>query len=213
MDLFSQQRRLFLLHMAAVSALAGCGHYGVRAPVQQGVRRLQGSAWLDGRPLQQGDIVPSEGELVTDAESHLVFVRDANAYLLRADSKLRFERNAAGHSDLHLQHGGVLSVFAPGAVTIKTPIAQIGIRGTGCYVESHPKKSYICLCYGVGDIHSSITGELLMEVKTRHHDSPFNIYPDGELMAPMPVINHTDDELILLESLVGRTPPFSEEEY
>jgi hypothetical protein len=28
------------------------------------------------------------------------------------------------------------------------------------------------------------------------------------VIEPAPVINHTDEELILLESLVGRVPPF-----
>jgi hypothetical protein len=30
----------------------------------------------------------------------------------------------------------------------------------------------------------------------------------GELIVPAPVINHTDSELILIEELVGRIPPF-----
>jgi hypothetical protein len=29
-------------------------------------------------------------------------------------------------------------------------------------------------------------------------------------MAPAEMINHTDDELVLLEKLVGRKPPFAE---
>ena len=165
---------------------------------------------MNGIPLRLQESIPLEGDLVTGAGSHLVFVQGANAYLLRAESRLQLRRKRKGGAELQLQQGGLLSVFAPGMVTIKTPIAQIGIRGTGCYVESYPKKSYICLCYGIGDIHSTISGELLKQIVTTHHDAPYDIYSDGVLMAPMPVVNHTDDELILLESLVGRTPPFVE---
>ena len=46
---------------------------------------------------------------------------------------------------------------------------------------------------------------------TRHHDSPRYIYGDGRERAitPASVANHADSELILLESLVGRSPPQS----
>ena len=57
-----------------------------------------------------------------------------------------------------------------------------------------------------------MTGKVLEDVKTRHHESPRYIYKsvqgDGRLIAGAPVINHTDEELILLESLVHRKPPF-----
>jgi hypothetical protein len=44
---------------------------------------------------------------------------------------------------------------------------------------------------------------------TQHHESPRYIYGDGRKRAIVPasVSNHSDAELILLESLVGRTPP------
>ena len=47
-------------------------------------------------------------------------------------------------------------------------------------------------------------------MKTVHHDAPRFIYPAGRprIIERAPVINHKDEELILLESLVGRVPPF-----
>ena len=44
---------------------------------------------------------------------------------------------------------------------------------------------------------------------TTHHESPRYIYNDGRknAIASAAVVNHTDSELIMLESLVGRTPP------
>jgi hypothetical protein len=32
--------------------------------------------------------------------------------------------------------------------------------------------------------------------------------PEGKNIRPAPFINHTDQELMLIEALVGRTPPF-----
>jgi len=48
-------------------------------------------------------------------------------------------------------------------------------------------------------------------IRTTHHESPLVITDRGGIMAakPGPVVNHTDDELVLLESLVGREPPFA----
>jgi hypothetical protein len=47
-------------------------------------------------------------------------------------------------------------------------------------------------------------------VVTEHHDQPRYVYPAGvaQRIVRAPVINHSDAELILLESLVGREPPF-----
>ncbi len=210
---FSKERRLTLLRLTAISLLAaGCGTGNVKGNrLQQGLHELQGELEVDGKEVEPGAPIPDNKVIETSIDSRAIFIRERNAYLLREASRLIFRRNSDNTLRAELEEGALLSVFAPGAVTIRTPIAQIGIRGTGCYVESHPEKSYICLCYGSGVISSSITGEELMRIKTKHHDSPYNIYPAGELMAPMPVINHTDDELILLESLVGRVPPFVED--
>ena len=51
------------------------------------------------------------------------------------------------------------------------------------------------------------------DIKTEHHEQPRYVYADKsmpveQLLQKAPVINHTDAELILLESLRGRKPPF-----
>ncbi len=212
---FSIDRRVALLRLSAIALLsAGCSSVQRgRSAIQQGVRSLRGSVLLGEASLKKGELISDGVPISTGKGGRLIVVREQNAYLLREESLLTFQKNGQGHSDLLLEHGAVLSVFAPGRVTIRTPVAHIGIRGTGCYVEANREKSYICLCYGEGDIYSSITDELLMKVNTHHHDSPFNIYPEGELMVPMPTINHTDEELVLLENLVGRTPPFVDDKW
>ena len=46
-------------------------------------------------------------------------------------------------------------------------------------------------------------------VVTKKHDAPRYIYAKGEeLIVKAQVINHTDDELFMLEALVGRMPSF-----
>ena len=50
--------------------------------------------------------------------------------------------------------------------------------------------------------------EINETVTTLHHDQPRFIYSGEKRIDPASVINHSDQELILLERLVGRVPPF-----
>ncbi len=47
-------------------------------------------------------------------------------------------------------------------------------------------------------------------VKAKHHDQPRFIHAPGpgKIIVKAPVLNHTDKDLIFIESLVGRKPPF-----
>ena len=47
-------------------------------------------------------------------------------------------------------------------------------------------------------------------VRTTHHEQPRYVMARGapQMLMRAPVINHSDAELVLLESLVGRKPPF-----
>jgi hypothetical protein len=47
-------------------------------------------------------------------------------------------------------------------------------------------------------------------VRTTHHEQPRYVMATGapQMILRAPVLNHNDAELILLESLVGRQPPF-----
>ena len=104
--------------------------------------------------------------------------------------------------------GRLLSVFATGHPRrILTPSATIGIRGTGGYIEAQRGRTYFCLCYGAADI-ASANGSATDSYTTTHHESPRYIYGDrrADAIVPANVANHTDDELIMLEALVGRRP-------
>ena len=94
-----------------------------------------------------------------------------------------------------------------GARTLTASTATIGIRGTGCYLEAYRDRAYFCLCYGSADIETRTGAK--ESLATRYHESPRIIYADNR-PSPMisgPVVNHSDAELIMLESLVERRPP------
>ena len=106
--------------------------------------------------------------------------------------------------------GGGRPYFTP-LLTWRTPTATVGIRGTGLYVQiEDPQRTYVCTCYGTVELEALADPDRYREtVTTRHHDEPRWISAGGDaVMVKAPVINHTDDELRMLEQLVGRTPPF-----
>jgi hypothetical protein len=109
-------------------------------------------------------------------------------------------------SSIKLLAGKLLSVFEKGERRLTTATAVAGIRGTGIYLESEEERSYLCLCYGKAKLSPINAPQLQENVITRHHESPRWVYPDR--MEAAALINHSDDELILLESLTGRVPPF-----
>jgi len=115
-------------------------------------------------------------------------------------------------SGLQLLTGKILSVFPSGrAVRMTTKNATIGIRGTGVYMESDPEQTYFCTCYGLAEIGATDDPASQETVASVQHDKPLYILtgqPSGENIRPAPFINHTDQELMLIETLVGRTPPF-----
>jgi hypothetical protein len=116
--------------------------------------------------------------------------------------------------------GKILSVFGKGAKTIQVATATIGIRGTGCYIEeeNHGAKArtYFCLCYGAVELTPTAAPRERESYSTVHHDKPMYIHNDmkmPKMMVPAEVINHSDDELTLLEALVGRVPAFYGKDY
>lgn len=111
---------------------------------------------------------------------------------------------------LRLLGGAVLSVFGSGKKKIKTPTAIIGIRGTGTYLEVVDRETYLCTCYGKTEITSNDDPSVTENISTRHHEEPRFIRntAQGVIIKKAPVRNHSDAELIMLESTVGRKPPF-----
>jgi len=151
----------------------------------------------------------------TGKRSEIVFVNIDTAYILRASSRLNLGRHAEGNvftNTLRVLTGALLAVFPPDRPQrVSTATATIGIRGTGLYLESDPEQTYFCTCYGITDITAQNDKESTKTVNSRHHDEPVYILAkaaEGKSIRPAPFINHSDEELMLIETLVGREPPF-----
>jgi len=186
-----------------------------KLPPGQSIYRITGTVTVNGQPatlktqIQLGDTVE------TGPGSEVIFVVGGHSMIVRADSRLTIEgdRNAASPviSALRLITGKLLSVSRRTPMQVTTGTATIGIRGTGWYAESDPGQTYFCTCYGASEV-AAINDPASKElVVTTHHDRPVYILakaPQGRSIRNAPFINHTDQELLLIETLVGRAPPF-----
>lgn len=188
----------------------------------QGLNEIKGDVRINGIPAQVGSVV-KPGDTVTTGplESRAIFVVGQDAYLLRENTQVEISASSAELKEqvadlLRVVRGKMLAVFGKGGRRIETPTAIAGVRGTGMYTEAEPERTYICTCYGVFDIYPASRPELGEHLVARHHEYPRYIYASGDtrkIISPAPMINHTDAELILLESLVGRKPPFAQKEF
>ncbi len=177
-----------------------------------GMVTIKGEVLINGRAAATGALVKPGDSVATARGGAAVFVVGGDAFLLRENSELLIAGGRVLIASMRLVTGKLLSVFGPGPRLITTPTATIGIRGTGIYIEAGTERSYVCTCYGVADLEASNMPEARETVRTSHHDAPRYIYAHGEMpikmIEPAPVINHSDAELIMLEALVGRKPPF-----
>jgi hypothetical protein len=202
------ERRLFLQGLSAATAggLTAWMHHALAADpnaFRQGVRRLAGEVAVNGAPVREGAAIKRGDVVTTGAGAHAVYVFGDNAFLQREMSRVDFGDSSIA-TFLRVVSGGLLSVFGRGQRQLSTTVATIGIRGTGCYIETDERKTYFCLCFGSVDLRP-LNGAMT-SYSTTHHEKPLWV-EEGRAM-PATVVNHTDAEVIMLEALVGRGSPF-----
>ena len=205
-------RRDWMRFIAAGGAAAASTRIALalaKGDLPPGINQLEGTATLNGRAAHVGTPVNLGDRVSTGRGSQAVIVVGSDAFLVRANTVIEVKGSGGVLSDLVVATGQVLSVFAKKPVAIKAASASIGIRGTGAYIEVNPDSVYFCLCYGEALVEGPgmEAGRL---VKTTHHEQPLLLREDGGIMRvePGPFRNHTDAELVMLEALVGREPPF-----
>jgi hypothetical protein len=179
-------------------------------PVPAGLHRLRGTATVNGKAASEGMAIRPGDEVGTGPNSEAVYVIGQDAFLQRENTVVRLGTDAAS-GFLRLVTGKLLSVFGKGERRLLVPTATIGIRGTGCYLETDAAKTYFCLCYGEAEVVPAVAPAAREVIRTAHHDHPIHIHNDPAMptgMVPATVVNHSDAELTLLENLVGRWPPF-----
>ena len=211
------ERRAWL-RGAAVAGLVATGMLRLRTALAAGtlppgIAQIKGDVRINGKPAERGQRVGPGDVIVTGKGAELVVVVEKDAFLVRANSRVEFGSAAAqgAVAALRLVTGALLSVFESGRRReIHTATATIGIRGTGIYVETEARRTYACTCYGEAVLTPIDDPGAAETVRTKRHDQPRYIYGKGmpRMMEAAPVVNHTDVELQMLETLVGRKVPF-----
>ena len=213
----NRSRRRLLKQLTALGLLSGAGIPGLirnalaagNYPVMQGMHKIRGEVRINGKFAREGQPVLPGDKVTTGVDSEAIYVIDGNAFLQRSNSVVLFGKEAAKEF-FRVVSGRILSVFERGEKRLVVPTAAIGIRGTACYIEAEPKKVYFCLCYGTAEVEPGAEPGRVERITTTHHDHPIYIHHDKGMpsMVNAKVVNHTDAELIMLEWLNRRRPPF-----
>lgn len=187
-----------------------------RLPEGRSIYRAVGDISVNGKPADLSSQIKPGDTIRTGKGAELIFAVGAHAMIVREGSELSIEGIVDAVKGpvlgaLRLVTGKLLSVSRDSGMLVATPTATIGIRGTGWYAEADPEKTYFCTCYGITDVSATEDPNSRETVKSEHHDRPLYVLfkpHGGKSIVPAPFINHTDQELMLIEALVGREPPF-----
>jgi hypothetical protein len=186
-----------------------------KLPPGRSIYRITGKVLVNGAAADAQTRIASGDTIETSAGAELVFAVGTSAHLVREKSHVAFEA-AAGSSErlagMSVVQGKILSVFGDARSKLTTPTAAIQQASGGSYIEADADQTYFCNCYGSSDIAAVRDPQSVQSIVTKHHDKPLYILANaqpGNSIRAAPFINHTDQELTLIEALVGRVPPFT----
>lgn len=175
------------------------------------IRDISGKVWVNDAlatlqtPIVAGDTVS------TGSQSKIIFVIGQDVFKLGEYSTLKLEEGGNTLiSTLHLLSGKLMGAFGKGNKQIYSPSLNIGIRGTGLFMNVGAKSTYFCDCYGQTEITTLSQQARHHLLKATHHQAVVVTHDTQEANVFMGTLKyHRDEELYELESLVGRQPPAS----
>ena len=200
-------RRRSLLQAAAAWA-AGGGWVTAQAQSRSNIVELRGDVLRNGRALTPNDTIATGDRIETGPGSTAVFAVGHSAFMLRQNTRVSLEgEESTTVKVLRLLTGAVASVWGQGTDRqVILPTLTAGIRGTGVYAEVFPEQAlrgYFCNCYGTVDLAAG--NESLVSQSVYHQSFWAESAPrNGRLLTPAGAINHTDEELEFLASLIGQ---------
>lgn len=200
-------RRRSLLQAAAAWTTLG-GWAASHAQGRSNIVELRGDVLRNGQALTPGGSIAPGDSLQTGPGSSVVFAVGDSAFLVRQNTRMALDGDTPGAVKvLRLLSGAVASVWGRGRERqLVMPTATAGIRGTGVYAEVFAEQAYrgyFCNCYGTVDLEAG--PENLVSEASYHQSFWAEAAPrDGRLLTPARAINHTDEELEFLASLVNQ---------
>lgn len=202
-------RRKFLITAAVLPLVATTPLEAFAATGK--IHEIKGDVFINKIKINSTSIIRNGDEVVVSKHGKLVFSMGEDAFLVRGGSTLQVysEEGSIVISSLRLVGGAMLGVFGKRKKTTRifTATATIGIRGTAVYAAIMPDKLYTCTCYGHTDLIVGLEREEVFATQHNAHIVTTNSRGISQMKA-FEVIDHNDDELRMLEALVGRKPLF-----
>jgi hypothetical protein len=167
-----------------------------------------GEVYINGQRAAMNTALRPGDRVLTGPDSSMVVAIGEDAFRLRPLTSVIFEGAPQSRlvSGLRVLTGALLGSFRKGEPRmLRTATATIGIRGTAVYVEANPVLTYVCTCYGAVDLEC-VAYRSTKKIDARNH-TPNYVFArvlSGRSIMDAPFINHTNQELAELESLVGR---------
>jgi hypothetical protein len=203
-------RRKFLISAAVLPLAAIIPTRAIAA--SSTIHEVQGAVLINKKVLTSISKIGFGDEITVPPNGKLVFSVGEDAFLVRGGSTLQVYSDEGNVlvTALRLVTGAMLGVFGKRkkvTTRIFTATATIGIRGTAVYVAVSPEKLYTCTCYGHTDLIVGLEKEDV--IATHHNAHVVTTAKNGNSqMKAFEVLDHNDDELRMLETLVGRKPLF-----
>ena len=198
-------RRLFLGRSVAAGAVLTLSLRVQSASIGE----TMGEVLVNGMRAARDTVIRIGDRIETAAGASLVFRIGNDAFLVREMSMVMLEASPGTKallSGLRIVTGAVLAVFGPGMRSVMTGLVTGAIRGTGIYVEATPARTYFCTCYG--NVGLSAVDGAQKDVITTNHSAHY-VYAKadrGGSIVAAPMLNHSNQELAILEKLAGRKP-------
>lgn len=199
------KRRQFLVSMLASGAALSLPGLALASQVS----RINGDVWVNGIRANRSTRINVGDTVHTGSNSSIAFVQGKDAYLLREKTFLTLQGSDGLVNLLRLTTGALLAVFGKGNKTLRTTHATAGIRGTGIYMSTETDQTYFCTCYGEVALENAAGSASEIVTSTTQHSARY-IGTQGESVNGFKkagLVDHGLDDLVLLESLVGRTVP------
>lgn len=199
----SQSRRHFMQAVLAVPVL-------FTLPAQTfagaGIHKLQGEVFIDNRQASADSRIQAGSRVVVAHDGALAFSIGQDAFLLKGGTAVELVGGTT-LSSLRLLTGSVLASLETRSKPFRlvSSMAIVAVRGGAVYLSAEPHRLYTWIRYGESELRFGRQRQLVSA-----SDSAYEIVrdPAGMSMQSMQVLEQMDDELRVLESLVGRTPAF-----
>jgi hypothetical protein len=182
---------------------------------------LEGEVMLDGSPAETGTEVASRASILTGPASYceVVFSRK-NIFRIEQNSLVVVDVEQARGS-IDVQRGSLAAVFQKlaflgrkDAVTVRTPVAVAGIRGTVFYVRvEDPDRTYICTCNGQLRLNDAGGGKPLFVSSSSHKAYRFLRDAQTTQVQSAPLLYHDSATMDRLAAKIRVTIPWGREGY